>query len=321
VRYRQVVHSVRESLVRFFPFFTGVVMRPLPHSKYNLFSRRFYHSAFGYGLHQALDLVQSLSPTERKPMQLAIAYLDNRLDDEVRYGEFAGMNFKPARAQANQYHSKLLGVYERELAPIWRKLREETYDLILNVGAAEGYYSVGLALMQPRARVIAFEASEGFRNTLTSLAAANRVSITVHGFCDEPRLIDALEGAHRALVILDVEGFEFELLVPNSVHQLNSCDVLVETHEFVRISVVKEIIKRFSTTHEIRVIRARRRRLADLPFEAPSSLRLRVGLFQLIQEHRSYPQEWLWMQARRQTQHGLCGSSHTEPVMRLTQPP
>jgi hypothetical protein len=274
------------------------VRRPL-RSKYNPFSRRFYHSVYGYGLHKALSLFQNLSPAEREPQALAMAFLDNHLGDEVRYGEFAGMNFKPARGRANQYYSKLMGVYEKELAPIWRGLRGRPYDLILNVGAAEGYYSVGLALTLPGARVIAFEASAGFRNTLARLAAANRVSVAIHGFCDQPQLIRAVEGAHRALVFLDIEGFEYELLVPNSIRQLNGCDVLLETHEFVGVSKVQEMIRRFSATHDVSVIPAQRRRLADLPFEVPNSLPLRVGLFELVQEHRSYPQEWLWMRSRR----------------------
>jgi hypothetical protein len=272
-------------------------MRPPPRSKYSPFSRRFYHSVYGYGLHQALGLFERFS--SRSPVQLATAFLDTWLGDEVRYGEFAGMNFKPARSHANQYYSKLLGVYEKELTPVWQELRGRQYDLILNVGAAEGYYAVGLALMQRSARVIAFEAAEAFSTTLAKLAAANGVSVAIHGFCDLPQLIRVLEGVRRALVILDVEGFEYELLVPSTIHQLKPCDLLLETHELFRIPMAQEMMKRFSSTHDVRLIRARRRRLADLPFEAPNSLTLRVGLFELLQEHRSYPQEWLWMQARQ----------------------
>jgi hypothetical protein len=277
---------------------TDLAMQPPPRSKYNPFSRRFYHSVYGYGLHQALGLFHRLSPAPRKPVELAMAFLDSHFGDEVRYGEFAGMNFKSARNQANQYYSKLLGVYERELVPVWQELRGRPYDLILNVGAAEGYYAVGLAMMQRSARVIAFEAAEASCTALARLAAANGVSVVVHGFCHVPQLICTLEGVRRALVIMDVEGFEYQLLVPDRIHQLHACDVLLETHEFFRVPMAQEMIKRFGPTHDVRVIRARRRRLADLPFELPNSLALRVGLFELIQEHRSYPQEWLWMQTR-----------------------
>jgi hypothetical protein len=275
-------------------------MPPPPRLKYNPFSRRFYHSVYGYGLHKTLGFIQRLSPAAFHPARLAAEFLDNRLDDCVRYGIFAGMNLKPTRGKANQYYSKLLGIYEKELLPVWHQVIGRSYDLILNVGAAEGYYAVGLALAHRNVKVVAFEASDASRTVLANLAAANDARVDIYGFCDVPSLVRVLEGVHRALIILDIEGFEYELLAACAIDQLRACDVLLETHEVFGVPVAQEIISRFSPTHDVQVISARRRRLADLPFEPPNSFALRVGLFELLQEHRSYPQEWLWMEAKNE---------------------
>ena len=225
-------------------------------------------------------------------------FLDSLLSDEVRYGVFSGMNFKPARGKANAYYGKLLGVYEKELAPILDGLSARSYELIINVGAAEGYYAVGLALAHSDAKVIAFETAEASRTTLSSLAGANGVSVDIYGFCDVAALSEVLAGRPRALVVFDIEGFEYDLLAPRVIDRLGSSDVLLETHEIFEVPGAQKIIDRFSSTHEIQVIRARRRRLTDLPFDLPGSFALRLGLFELLQEYRSYPQEWLWMQAK-----------------------
>jgi hypothetical protein len=269
-----------------------------PQVKWNPFSRRFYEIIYGHNLHQALRIIDRLSPPKRKPIELAKTFLDDLLHDVVAYGEFSGMKFGAARGRANQYYSKLLGVYERELAVIWREVGARAYDRIVNVGAAEGYYAIGLALIQPGAQVLVFEAMDCMRATLADLAAANNVAVSIGGACDVLKLANALEEASRALLVVDVEGFEHELLLPGRIAGLGRSDVLLETHDSFKRQVAREMIQRFERTHEVRVTRAQRRVLADLPFRLPSSLTLRVGVFELLQEHRSYPQEWLWMQAR-----------------------
>jgi hypothetical protein len=98
----------------------SITMRLPLRFKYNPLSFRFYCSAYSYGLHTTLGLIKGFLPLAKKPAGLAAAFLDRRLGDQVSYGEFAAMNFKPARGHANQYYGKLLGVYERELGPIWQ---------------------------------------------------------------------------------------------------------------------------------------------------------------------------------------------------------
>jgi len=51
--------------------------------------------------------------------------------------------------------AKLLGTYEKELQDAIRALEKKRFGRIINVGAAEGYYAVGLARNFPNVPVVA----------------------------------------------------------------------------------------------------------------------------------------------------------------------
>src|SRR6185503_17662417 len=77
-------------------------------------------------------------------------------DLRVAGGLFAGMRLL-SRASEGCLIPKLLGCYEAPLQPQLRRLIAAGYDVVLNVGCAEGYYAVGLARLLPSAAVLAFD--------------------------------------------------------------------------------------------------------------------------------------------------------------------
>lgn len=270
--------------------FTGY--RAARRRRLNPLTRRFYESAYSYIIH---------SLRRRNAGQKAADFLDEKLGHTVGFGEFAGLNFRAGRSIANQYHSKLLGTYEKELSPVWHAIRAVNYDLIVNVGAADGLYAVGLSKMHPEAPAIAFEADDRYQNSIKQLASDNGVKLEIRGYCTPAGLAECFRSSKRPLALVDVEGFEFTLLDQNTIPSLGGCDILLETHEFLDIPGNDEMMRRFSPTHDIEIIRAKRRRLSDLPFDPPHDQALRLDLVTLLQEHRSYPQEWLWMRSRMPT--------------------
>src|SRR5437016_2600251 len=63
----------------------------------------------------------------------------------VQSGPFAGMLYVN-QAVGSAHVPKLLGSYEAELHEIMRSVLTENYATIVDVGCAEGYYAIGLAL-------------------------------------------------------------------------------------------------------------------------------------------------------------------------------
>ena len=172
---------------------------------------------------------------------------------EVRAGPFAGMlyNFE---SHGSSIVPKLVGIYEEPIAHCMDEIPLKRYDRIIDVGSAEGYYTVGFACKNMARRVHAFDISTDARLMLERLAALNHVRdlITVNALCDAQQL-QALSG-RGSLVFCDAEGAEDELLDPVSVPNLLHTDIVVETHDWLKPGITNDIIERFRRSHRIEVM-------------------------------------------------------------------
>ncbi len=83
-------------------------------------------------------------------------YILSHYGSIVLDGPFRGLNYLVENNTVPTH--KLLGTYEKELWPIIEEIIARDYRTIIDIGAAEGYYVVGLAQRMPEARVVAFEA-------------------------------------------------------------------------------------------------------------------------------------------------------------------
>jgi hypothetical protein len=165
---------------------------------------------------------------------------------EVSGGPFAGLAYPDQTA--TYLVPKLLGVYERELHVAIEDAIRSAPDTVVNVGAGDGYYAVGLARRCPSARVYAFDADPGQRELCLRVAAANGVEVSVEGAADPERVEALLEG--RTLLVVDCEGCERALLRP----ALGDAAIIVELHDFVEPGLGEEVIARFADTHEIALV-------------------------------------------------------------------
>jgi hypothetical protein len=192
---------------------------------------------------------------------------------------------------------KLLGTYELEIAHIIEELCGEGIGTVVDVGAAEGYYSTGMALRLPHAQIVAFETTAEGQESARRMAGINGVSdrVSVAGYCDTRTLRRALQAPAPILVIMDIEGGEDELLRPDSAPELAEAWIIVELHDFIVPGVSSEIIRRFDATHSIERIQTRARTPADLPFKPGM---LRWSLTRLLTEFRPAPMEWLYMRPK-----------------------
>ncbi len=237
-----------------------------------------------------------------RPLRLATEaarVIQNQCGRVVLAGPFAGMKYVDV-SFGSAYPPKLLGTYELELRGVMEEIGRRGYGQIVNIGAAEGYYSVGLARMLPGARVISYEPQVAAHEALRQLAQFNGVEarVTIRGLCTSTSLaVDLRDGRGRILILADCEGWEQTLLTPEGVAGLVHADMLVETHNFLVPLVARTLRKRFIETHEIQEIPAVARTLEDWPEQAgfvEEAYRLAA-----MAEHRPEGQTWLWMKAKR----------------------
>ncbi len=173
----------------------------------------------------------------------------------VRYGPFAGLKYPEAASVGSAIFPKLIGSYEREIREVLGVITRTDYSEIVDIGCAEGYYAVGLALTIPRARVFAFDTDEKALRLCRRMADLNGVSdrVITGGLCDSETL-KSLPITRRSLVICDCEGYEKSLFSADVVEHLRNQDLLVEVHDFIDIDISSRLKEVFRATHDIRVI-------------------------------------------------------------------
>lgn len=180
--------------------------------------------------------------------------------NEVQHGPFAGMLLtdRASWARGGDKASKLAGLYEAELHPALRTACDRSPGWVINVGCAEGYYAVGLARMLPGASIFAFDIDPMARTVCAEAAGKNGVGdrLTVRGAATCEAISQIVGSAPFALIVMDCEGCEGELLDPARVPELARCDIIAETHDCFVPNVTDTLIRRFRDTHEVEVIRA-----------------------------------------------------------------
>jgi hypothetical protein len=149
--------------------------------------------------------------------------------------------------------AKLMGVYEDELHNFIEAAVAQNPDAVINVGCAEGYYSIGLASRLPDATVIAVDVDVRSSSIVKDTAQANQLknlSAITH-LVDHQWLEQQCQDKHKPLLVFDCEGAELELLDPTKVAALQKCSVIVECHDCMNPVITKTLVSRFEHTHSI----------------------------------------------------------------------
>jgi hypothetical protein len=234
---------------------------------------------------------------------LAVLLVRLAARDRVVAGPFRGMRIALSPLSKRHLLGYILGSQECELHEVIGRIIDRGYDRIVNVGAADGYYAVGLALRLPRAEVEAFEALPEFHALIERSARLNSVAdrIALHGRCEVTDLRQSLlRAGPRPLVLMDIEGGEKDLLDPQAVPELQQADILVETHDAFVPQVTDTLIERFWQTHDVECYTAQPRILADFPADFLAAFRCRFPRLavDLMDERRTGIQRWLFLTAK-----------------------
>lgn len=226
-------------------------------------------------------------------------------DGVVVSGVFEGLRYPEAAAYGGTLAPKLLGLYERELAPFFvaradaaRAAGAPVYAELINIGSAEGYYAIGALRAGLAAEAVGYDVSQEARLLALAMARANGVETRYaqRTACDRAALL-AVEPAKRRLVICDCEGAERALFDAQVARRLACADVVIEVHEHLGASL-RDLIDAFAPTHHVSVIpsisdRAR----ADAPGPAAFTAAPLARRLLLAAELRA-PMSWLIAEGR-----------------------
>ncbi len=227
---------------------------------------------------------------------------DKFSDFTVKSGVFSGMKYPELKSSSGALSPKLFGLYEKEIQPVIEKICRDNYTEIVNIGCAEGYYAVGLAMRISTAKVFAYDINKEAIRLCEKMAKLNNVDkrIITGSFCDVETL-KSIPFTKKGLIICDCEGYEKELFVEELIPFLTGHDLLIEIHDFIDINISSLICQRFEKTHEIETIQSVDdikkaqtcfcEELDDYDLETRKTL---------LAEHRPAIMEWFYMQPRKQ---------------------
>ena len=202
-------------------------------------------------------------------------------------GPFEGMEFLDEVSEGC-YLPKLLGIYESEIHDYILSIVKKKPDVFINIGSAEGYYSVGLKRLLPETDVFAFDVDLNAQNKCKILSEKNSVKVSIEGEFTED-IMKEFKGKNIFLMC-DIEGFEAELFNAENIKLFKDCDICMELHEYNGIHNVKTLPKLFEKFHDIEIIYQKGKN-----FSVPNIIHKFSHLDILLAawEWRSYPTPWL----------------------------
>jgi hypothetical protein len=238
---------------------------------------------------------QSVREPERGPIQIAPEQLVPDL--VVANGPFKKLRYMSGQSVNSVLFPKLLGSYESELHAVLDELLRNDYNTVVDVGCAEGYYAVGLALRLPHAEVYAFDIDPHARQLCSKMARLNGVADRIHigEFCNE-EVLRSIPLGERALILSDCEGYEGSLFNRQLAEFLLNHDVIIETHDFIDIELSVKMRDAFTVTHHVRSIKSvddieKAHNFNDGALESYSTW----DKYRILRENRPAIMEWLVM--------------------------
>ena len=155
----------------------------------------------------------------------------------------------------------ILGVYEKEVLKIIEKIKPGDYERFIDIGAADGYYACGLLFSGKIKRAICFEKSLVGQKTIKKnwIKNGSPGHLTIHSEANETTIkkISGM-GDRKTLILIDIEGGEFELLSSLFIKNIAKSTIIIEVHNWVDNFLDKyvQLIHRLSKYFDIEPIKA-----------------------------------------------------------------
>lgn len=208
-------------------------------NKKKLFSRiiRFFQNFKNDGIIQTsvrIILKITNSPNEiQKSKSKVLNHLIKIHGHKVVYGKFKGMKLnKNSYWSKNDLITHILGVYEYHILEQLIKFSKINNSVFIDIGAADGYFAVGGAYSGLFKKVYAFETHEEGRKSLIENAKSNycETNVLIKSKANFDSLKDLIDIHKSTVILIDIEGDEFNLLNYQTLKLLSNCNIIIELH-------------------------------------------------------------------------------------------
>jgi|694.fasta_scaffold04366_16 hypothetical protein len=167
--------------------------------------------------------------------------------ERILYGHFVKMRLpKTSFWNSIDHPSILLGLYEREVLDVIVDLCiNKNKNLFINIGAADGYFAVGLLKNSFVDKSICYELTKEGRDSIKLNCELNHIDnskIIIRGKACPGFHIDLPDDLTSAIILIDIEGFEFELLTQDALRSIMDAIIIIELHPHMNLNGEAELL-------------------------------------------------------------------------------
>jgi len=210
---------------------------------------------------------------------------------KIAYGPFKGVriNNHSAWSGTKDIGPKIFGLYENQILN-W--IQQKKFDLLIDVGAADGYYALGMLSSKIVSRAVTFEISVNDREITKSSAIINNVDdkIFIKGEATSSEIIEVLKTCSNGLIIMDIEGGEYNLITSELLEAAKNCCLVIEIHDVVGREILENMLSLCKEFHEFEELTSLERNFPRDKFTEKLTDNERSHL---LSEGRSYAMSWV----------------------------
>jgi hypothetical protein len=181
--------------------------------------------------------------------------VDKILGSTVRYGPFKGLKLSSKTWWGGaDKAAMLLGIYEKEVLNSLTNI-PKNYKTFIDIGAADGYYGIGVLVNNLFNKSICYEASLAGQKIIKYNARLNNVlsRVEVKGIAKNNFYSELpVNILSTSLLFMDIEGNEFELADKKMFKAFRNSIIIIELHEWFYEDGEKKLQKLLddsATTH------------------------------------------------------------------------
>ena len=172
--------------------------------------------------------------------------LNNEFNGIVRYGPFQGLKFtKNSYWGSTDRANMLLGLYEQEVLKSFLNIPRR-YKTFIDLGAADGYYGIGVLVGGLFDKSYCYEISSYGRKTIEENAKLNNVfdNIRIRGIANKDFYKDfESDEIAQAILFVDIEGGEFDLFDSELFDIFSKSIIYIELHDWFFTDGIEKQIK------------------------------------------------------------------------------
>lgn len=192
----------------------------------------FYHVMMF--VHSVLKQPMQIEHVKRKILKKLI----EKHNYKVAHGPFKGMKLNENPIWSKYDHiTQVLGVYEKNVLSKIIEFSQIDDSLFIDLGAADGYFAVGVASGGVFKKVCAFEINKKSQQCMINIAKNNDCmdKINIYDEANYDSIKKLLHNEkHSPTILIDIEGAEYTLLDSKMLSLLSNCNVICELHPWVK---------------------------------------------------------------------------------------